>query len=505
MRSSPAWLFLLAAGCGAPPIASAPPPPDVPPPAASVEAPPPPIARLRWSIEDDFVQGAGSQLPVRPPDLPRITEALPGAHRRPFAALTAEKKDPKAGEQEAERLASRLEQHAPKAPDKEAAASWIAAGWLEEVWSLSTKEGTPLRRAERAYGAAAARLPVSHPLGAEARYRQALALGKLRREDQGKAALEALADSRSELQPEGAARLGALLERSGAAPEEAAAAYLKGLQGQIPAPLLVRGALVHGRMVASYRQGNHEAALAGALDFLRGFRGSGPPSIAAEGALRIAADSLEHLGVEGLLARPFAPETAEALLRLAWRAVRREDFPLAERLASHVLGGAPLGWNAPAALRIAVTAADLARQEVLAQERRARLPRDFGPASPWAEAQRLARGKDGWPTDAALLAASKPPPPPPQEGPEARVEARLKALVRLCLEPHGWRRGQLGEGGLRILLKSAAQPGGAVKLESTLKPPQESFSGVAGCLEKLGPGHLRGAPVDAEAEALWEP
>jgi hypothetical protein len=252
-------------------------------------------------------------------------------------------------------------------------------------------------------------------------------------------------------------------------------------------------------MVASYRQGKHAVALSGALDFLRGFRGSGPPSVAAEGALRIAADSLEHLGVDDLLARPFAPESAEALLRLAWRAIRREDFPLAERLATHVLVGAPLGWNAPAALRIAISAADLAPQEILAQERRARLVRDFGPASPWAEAQRLARGKDGWPSDAVILSASKPPPPPAEESPEARAEARLRALVRLCLEPLAWRRGQLGESGLTITLKKA--PDSPIKV--TLDPPEETFSGLVRCAEKLGPAHLRGVLATVEAEATW--
>jgi hypothetical protein len=497
MRFLLAGCLILAAGCGAAPPASPPAPlPPSPPPAASASVGPPPVLRLRWSVEEDFVQGAGAQLPVRPLDAPLITAALPPPLRAPFSTLAGKEKTQ---EKEAASLVDRMEKQAPRARGKEAAALWLAAGWLAEVAGLSAGEKTPLRRAEGAYREAAALVPASAPLGAEARYRLALALARSRRGDLGKTALEELVDTRSDLQPEAAARLGALLERAGAPPEEADRAYLRGIEGQIPAAALVRGALVHGRMVASYRQGKHAVALSGALDFLRGFRGSGPPSIAAEGALRIAADSLEHLGVDDLLARPFAPESAEALLRLAWRAIRREDFPLAERLSTHVLVGAPLGWHAPAALRIAISAADLAPQEVLAQERRARLARDFGPSSPWAEAQRLARGKDGWPSDAVILSSSKPPPPPAEESPEARVEARLRALVRLCLEPLAWRRGQLPESGLTVSLKKT--PDSPIRV--TLDPDGEAFSGLARCVEKLGPAHLRGVLAGVEAEATW--
>ncbi len=483
-----------------PPAPAAPEPLPPAPPASSAPPPPPlPAVKLRWQIEDDFVQGAAALLGPRPMDWPSLAEPLPAAQRRTYRALS--RPEPPR-EKEALALAVALERGASRLRGLEAAAVWLALGALVERWGLSSPEETSLRWAERAYQRATELAPVSEKTGAEARYRLALALGKLRRKDQGLAALQELLTSSSELQPEAAARLGSLLERSG--PAEAAAAYRRGLESQIPASLLVRGALVHGLLVTSYQQGNHRAALGGALDFLRGFRGSGPPSLAAEGALRVAADSLEHLGVGTALAGPFAPEASEALLRLAWRALRRGDSPLAERIAAHVLDGAPLDWQAPAALRIAIAAAEHRKDQPLADERKARLFRDFGPSSPWAEAQRLGRGKDGWPSDTVIAASSKPPPTPPQESPEAQLAGRLKALVRLCVEPLAWRRHRLPPEGLQLHLQVAALAD-APSLQVQLSATDASWEPIAACLRNHGDFHLKGAPAVGEATVTWEP
>lgn len=503
----------LACGCAAAP--PPPPPPLVSAPAsasASASAPPSapvPVVELRWKIEDDFVHSAVERVEPRAFDAALVAGQLPAGQRRLFSELAHVEKGkntaPEARAPEAAELISKLEASA-RGKNPRAAAAWLAAAWLTERWRPAPKKGDEgwQPRATRSYASAVAGAPVSEPIGALARYQQAIFLHRLSRDDRGKSALQALLDGPAELQPEAIARLGlVLLTGPGASPEQAAEMFRRGLQSRAPMSVGLRGALVHGLMLASYRQSQHSAALEEALDFLRGFRSTGAPSIPVEGALRVGADSLEQGALEAALARPTAPELSEVLLRAAWRSVRREDFPTAERVASQVLAAAPMDWQAPNALRILIASAEGAGQLVVAEERRARLIRDFGVTSPWAEAQRAGRASDGWPSDTVIAAASKPPPRPPPEAPAARAENRARALVRLCVEPHLWRLP--AEASVAVTLDVDVSPDGVAKVSSALRPADAPLEGVRRCIERLGPAHFQKSPASVRAVAEWPP
>jgi hypothetical protein len=462
-------VFLLPAACAAPAVplatpASAPAPP--------VSAAPPeiapflPVVAVSWSIDEPFLPFATARVAARPRDLAALRAGLPAAARAPLAAgqkaLAARPSE--ARDRALERAIAGVERAAAGARGEGAASAWLAAAALlddlAEQRLASASDGAE-RRAARAQGERAAQdlaravalVPVSVQIGIEARYREADLLARLGLGDRGRADLEAILPVAGELTPEIALRLGLVLGASpGGDPVAAATAFRAGLAARVPMGTGLQGSLVHALMVACYRAGDLDGALAGSVDFLVGFyqpATRGDPAV--DGALRVASDLVDRAGSIAPLTGRQAPAAVvvEVALRVASRALRRGDERLARELADAAIEAAPGDARA----------ADARKLRELA-----------------------ARGHPG-------------------ETPEESLRARAQALVRLCLEPDGWRLRPAD--GLVIEVEALVDRDGAAAVRARRAEGTAPIDGALRCIEQRGPVYFRAAPASLRGRASY--
>jgi hypothetical protein len=519
-------------------------PPAAGPPAPAASAPPAPSEPLpthtfRAQLDDDFVRPLAERPPTRELD-PGLVSLLPPRARKPTtdalaslvppaigeapprpkpAAPTAARPGKGAGSRANPRLDAALVALRAEASRRGAPpATWLFRGYLAEQLAAelalspeaagaSAEVSALLDEAQQAYERAQSS-PADSAIGKEARYRLGVFLMSYSRGDRGLAIareLVALGDP----SPDTLYRLGWLLSTGPQGdPRQAAEAFTRGLESKAPAPAGLRVGMMHGLMLATYRQLRFDEALRVSVRVLGALPPYEAPTTLTDGALRVAADSVERLGglpgVGRLADAPRPPP--EALMRLAWRAVRRRDLAEAASLAGLVLERAPLDWRAPQAQKALVAIADRSGDAALTDSLRKQLVERFGPQSSWAAEQRRRRDPQGRPSDQSIGDASKPPAAPRHEAPGAEVEGRVRALVRLCLEPDWWRvppAARLGEEGVVIAVSASVVPGQSPVVKASVASGGVPLEQTLACLQQLGPSHLAGAPASVSARIKY--
>lgn len=473
--------------CAAP--ALAPPASPLVDPSASVASTPPPapaflpVLTLAWSIDEPFLDHATVRVTARPLDADALRRQLPVGARQAFGAgqkivdaglIKPPPHPPRRARPPAaspagrllavEQAAGDLETAAARAQGEPAAAAWLAAASFLVALAdtrLSGASSGPdrsaaddlLERAARDLARAVALVPANVQIGIDARYREADLLARLGRGDRGRADLEAIVPAAGDLAPEIALRLGLLLGAGpGADPARAAATFRAGLGAGVPMSAGLRGGLVHALMVACYRASDVDGALAEAVDFLVGFYQPATRSQpAVDGALRVAADLVDRAGsIAPLTGRQApAPVVVEVALRVASRALRRGDRQLARELADAALEAAPGDPRAADARKILELAA----------------------------------------------------PGRPEEAPADALQARGQALVRLCLEPEGWRLRPAD--GLVIEVEALVDRDGAAAVRARRAEGTAPIDGALRCIEQRGPVYFRAAPASLRGRASY--
>jgi hypothetical protein len=90
----------------------------------------------------------------------------------------------------------------------------------------------------------------------------------------------------------------------------------------------------------------------------------------------------------------------------------------------------------------------------------------------------------------------------PGETPEEALRARGQALVRLCLEPEGWRL-RPAEGLVIALDVQVARADGAASVTARRAEGTTAIDSALRCIEQRGPVYFRGAPASLEGRASY--